>query len=141
MRRITIIGAACALVGLLAGPAFADCVQQIVQVKQMADKSSDPAKREMAIQHLGMAQAKVVHVTGSPMQDEAMKDEAMSEDKDTAMKDEAMAEDKDMAMKDEAMAGDKGMAMKDEAMSGDHDMAMMEDECMTEVMMAREALQ
>jgi hypothetical protein len=138
MQRITTIGAACALVGLLAGPALADCVQEIVLVKQMADKSSDPAKREMAIEHLGMAQAKIVHVIGSPMQDEAMKDEMMSDDKGTAMKDDAMSEDEDMAMKDEAM---KDEAMKDEMMSEDQGMAMMEDECMTEVMMAREALQ
>jgi hypothetical protein len=156
MRRIVTTGAACALAGLLAGPALADCVQQIVHVKQMADQASDPAKREMAVQHLGMAQGKVVHVMGSPMQgemmsedpamamnDDAMKGEAMA---DEAMKDEAMSEDATMAMKDEALKGeamaeDHGEAMKDEMMSEDPDMAMMEEECMAEVLKAQAALQ
>jgi hypothetical protein len=161
MRRIVTTGAACALAGLLAGPALADCVQQIVHVKQMADQASDPAKREMAVQHLGMAQGKVVHVMGSPMQgemmsedpamamkDDAMKGEAMADEAmaDEAMKDEAVSEDATMAMKDEAMKGeamaeDHGEAMKDEMMSEDPDMAMMEEECMAEVMKAQAALQ
>jgi hypothetical protein len=128
MRRIVTTGAACALAGQLAGPALADSVQQIVHVKQMADQASDPAKREMAVQHLGMAQGKVVHVMGSPMQGEMM-----SEDPAMAMKDEAM--------KGEAMAEDHGEAMKDEMMSEDPDMAMMEEECMAEVLKAQAALQ
>jgi hypothetical protein len=75
MNRITTAGAACAIIALFAGPALADCAEEIVMAKQMADQASDPAKREMAMQHLAMAQEKITGGHGA-MQGEPM----MSED-------------------------------------------------------------
>ena len=48
MTRLLTSVAAFVLLGLVAGPAVADCAMEIVKTKMMSDQASDPSKREMA---------------------------------------------------------------------------------------------
>jgi monoamine oxidase len=131
MTRLLTSLAAFALLGLVAGPAAADCAMEIVKTKTMSDQASDPSKREMALQHLMMAQGKITEVQHSAMQGEEMMPEAGG----MAKEDKMMSAGESMAKEgDKMMSGDARMAKEG------GDMAMMEQECMDEVMQAQEAL-
>ncbi|MBI3706876.1 MAG: hypothetical protein HY246_04230 [Proteobacteria bacterium] len=58
MYKSTIAAAAFAIAGLLAAPAYADCAKDAMMTKEMAMKVTDAKKKEMALEHVKMAEDK-----------------------------------------------------------------------------------
>jgi hypothetical protein len=58
MHKTTLSAAAFAIATLLAAPAYADCAKDAMMTKEMAMKVTDAKKKEMALQHVTMAEDK-----------------------------------------------------------------------------------